>query len=789
MKRLKLSFVLLFSVVLLLTVSPVFAATSQYTNGLLDRVPIYVGSAVDEGTTVSEMTDDNPANRAIVDTNKLAWYKFATPKVINSFVLKTNGETKIQFYDDKNNLVEVNPLPIDGVQTLPKAITVSIIVLKPTTSAYVHEWNVFETPSTPPSATTITWIQAGDKVVNLDWKSTGAKSYNVKRATSSGGPYTIIASNVTTTTYTDKTVDNGTTYYYVVSAANEAGESANSPEKGIKPEATQYTGGYLDGIKINLGAKVGSVLESVKEMTDNNPNSRVAIEGNKFAWHTFVDPVEITSVVAKTNGDTIMEFYDEKNESMLAYKPLLTDGIQTLPKTLNKVKTIVFKPASQYSSYIHEWNVFGTPSMAPAQTKINWIYGGDKVVKLEWVDTGAKSYNIKRSTSKGGPYSSLAASITGTSYTDKAVTNGTTYYYVVASVNEAGASAYSPERIIKPQATNYTGGLLDGLTLDAGDKFLYPTTPTKVRELTDNDTDTSLSISSRTAVVWYTFDSGKEISSFIVGSRASFKLELYNNKNELVYEQTTAVKEGVQLLPSPIGNVWTVVLKGENWASEWNVFGKNEHQPVPAPLNLTATAGDKSVVLNWSKVNNGTGYNVKRSTKAGGPYVTVATVTGSTYSYTDNTVTNGTTYYYVVSAVDAISESGNSNEASATPKGGDVVIPPITDDGQSGNRALLRLILNNGIEKEFDLSMKEVNAFITWYEGRAAGKGSVMFAIDKHNNNKGPFKNRKDYVFYDKIITFEVNGYDSADQPSVPEQKPNGNGSNGNNQPEPEELM
>lgn len=124
-------------------------------------------------------------------------------------------------------------------------------------------------------------------------------------------------------------------------------------------------------------------------------------------------------------------------------------------------------------------------------------------------------------------------------------------------------------------------------------------------------------------------------------------------------------------------------------------------------------------------------------------------------------MTNGTKYYYVVTAVSPQGgEIGQSNEASATPNS-DEVIPPGTDEGEYGNRALLNIVLNNGISKEFDLSMKEVNTFIAWYEGRASGNGSVMFAFDKHNNNKGPFKNRKEYVFFDKIITFEVNGYDA----------------------------
>jgi cellulose 1,4-beta-cellobiosidase len=51
----------------------------------------------------------------------------------------------------------------------------------------------------------------------------------VKRSTTSGGPYTLIASP-TGTTYTNTGLQSGATYYYVVSAVNAAGESPNSSQ-------------------------------------------------------------------------------------------------------------------------------------------------------------------------------------------------------------------------------------------------------------------------------------------------------------------------------------------------------------------------------------------------------------------------------------------------------------------------------------------------------------------------------------------------------------------------------
>lgn len=77
----------------------------------------------------------------------------------------------------------------------------------------------------------------------------------------------------------------------------------------------------------------------------------------------------------------------------------------------------------------------------------------------------------------------------------------------------------------------------------------------------------------------------------------------------------------------------------------------------------------------------------------------------------------------------------------------------------SGNRAIMVVTMTTGLEKEFDLSMQEVNSFIDWYETKQAGSGKASYAIDKHDNNKGPFKSRKDYILFDRVLTFEVSEY------------------------------
>ena len=85
----------------------------------------------------------------------------------------------------------------------------------------------------------------------------------------------------------------------------------------------------------------------------------------------------------------------------------------------------------------------------------------------------------------------------------------------------------------------------------------------------------------------------------------------------------------------------------------------------PAPLNLVATPGNAQVSLAWSASAGATGYNVYRSTTSGF-YTTALASNVPTNSYNDMTAINGTHYFYIVKSTNG-TESGPSNEASATP--------------------------------------------------------------------------------------------------------------------------
>jgi hypothetical protein len=85
-----------------------------------------------------------------------------------------------------------------------------------------------------------------------------------------------------------------------------------------------------------------------------------------------------------------------------------------------------------------------------------------------------------------------------------------------------------------------------------------------------------------------------------------------------------------------------------------------------APANVTATPGNAQVALTWRASNGATSYNIYRGTASGAETQVATGITTTTY--TDSSVTNGTPYFYEVTAVNSIGESSKSAEVTATPQ-------------------------------------------------------------------------------------------------------------------------
>ena len=119
---------------------------------------------------------------------------------------------------------------LHGGYHYPRGITTSLWWLNATNNP------ANPTPTAPPGVPVISFAVAGDQRVSLLWQGVAfASAYNLKRAMNSGGPYSPVTNGLMGASFVDSAVSNGTTYYYVLTATNQFGESPLSPEVSATP--------------------------------------------------------------------------------------------------------------------------------------------------------------------------------------------------------------------------------------------------------------------------------------------------------------------------------------------------------------------------------------------------------------------------------------------------------------------------------------------------------------------------------------------------------------------------
>ena len=272
------------------------------------------------------------------------------------------------------------------------------------------------------------------------------------------------------------------------------------------------------------------------------------------------------------------------------------------------------------------------PSSAPpAPTGLVATAASSSQINLTWnASTNATSYNVKRSTTSSGPYTTIATGVTSTNYNNTGLTAATTYYYVVSAVNSGGESANSAQASATTQAS--APAVPTGLTATAG------------------NAQVALSWSASSGATSYNVKRSTT-SGGSYTTIASVTTTSYSN---------TGLSNGMTYY-----YVVSAVNSGGESANSSQVSATPQASAPAAPTGLTATAGNAQVALSWNASSGATSYNVKRSTTSGGSYATIASVTTTSYSNTG--LSNGTTYYFVVSAVNAGGESANSSQVSAAP--------------------------------------------------------------------------------------------------------------------------
>lgn len=539
-----------------------------------------------------------------------------------------------------------------------------------------------------PTAPTGLTASGGNAQVTLNWTaSTGATSYDILRGTSAGGESaTPIATGVTTVSYVDHSVTNGTTYYYEVIAVNGVGSSGTSNEASAAPSAGNPTFSATATASPNPATQNSSTTMTVNVTCTANSmtNGSVSI--------VVLDP---NGAVAQTTPETSQSFTTNQT---LTYSPTITP---TLVGTYT-VQVTVSGSGGQVWNTIPSAGTFTVNAAPPPPVPAFTITGGANPTTIAGNGSSTISAIFKNT---GGAMTNGNLQIQ--------VFNGTTAIGTYApnynAVNvAAGASqtlsfTWTPSTQNPPfttpgtynivgmafsnnYSTEYTQTTIGTITVTAGSGGGTP-----AFTITGGANPSTISANG-SATISATFkNTGGDLTN------GNLELQIYNGSTVIGgiapnYNANNVAAGASQTLsftwtpsvvsssnPAVFSTPGTYNIVGLAFSSSYSTeytqttVGTITIQaaappPPAAPTNLMATAGNASVSLSWTGSTGATSYNVYRGTSSGGESTTPIATFVTQASYTDSTATNGTTYYYEVAAINSAGTSGMSNEASAKPQ-------------------------------------------------------------------------------------------------------------------------
>lgn len=471
-----------------------------------------------------------------------------------------------------------------------------------------------DTPSAPASPATIS-VESADAANTITWASVqGATSYNLYWSTTA--PVTRQSGQKITgavSPYRHTGLENGVRHYYVVTAVNAHGESIECSQVSCVPKAPAPTTAPAN-VKASAGDGSVRLLWS--------PVGRAA--SYSLYW------AKVPGIVPGAAGVTAITGIQD-----LSYDHTgLTNG-DTYYYVVTGVNSSGDGPASA--------EVSAKPAVPALPATANLVVlPGDGTVDLAWsAVAGATSYNVYAGSTSGFPLdaSTLIARLSGTTFHHANLVNGREYRYVVTAVGLGGEGCACAEVACTP-VPPAPGGAPAVVRAVAGDG--------SVRVLW-----TPVGRSDSYRLYW------AKAPGVVPGAAG---VTAISGITSLSYEHTGLTN----------GDTYHYVVTAVNLAGEGPASAEVSATPAPplpaAPTNLVAVGGDATVDLAWSAVAGATSYDVYWATAPGVQTGTATRVRALTQNHFEHAgLTNGTTYYYVVTATGPSGEGPASAEASARP--------------------------------------------------------------------------------------------------------------------------
>ena len=485
-------------------------------------------------------------------------------------------------------------------------------------------------PAVPKAPTSLTATAIGPQQVNLAWvdNSNNESGFRIERATGTGVgiifvPVTTVGANVAT--FSDTTVQPGTTYTYRVFAYNAIGDSLPSNL------ATAATPQVPPAAPSGLAATAISAHQVNLTWTDGSNNEA--------------------------------GFRIERATGAGAFA-----AIGTVGANLTAYSDMTAAPATTYSYRVFAYNSAGdsppsnsatatTPDVPPtAPSGLAATAIGPHQINLGWTDTSnnESGFRIQRATG-GGAFATIATlGANVTAYSDTTLNTVTTYSYRVFAYNIIGNSPFSNTATATTPAL--PGPPTAPTSLTATLSPLSSSAPTVTLKWQDNaNNETSFSIQRATNAG---FSAGLTI--FTVGANATTYTDSSVTLNTTYYYHVKAVNSYGSSAFTNTASVTT------------------PRTLLPAnPTNLLFVSSTRfAISMSWTdNAANEQGFYVFRSTAgANGPWTLARTVlpklasAPSTVTFTNTLLKRGTNYWYKVSAFNTAGASGNTNTISAATK-------------------------------------------------------------------------------------------------------------------------